>query len=627
MESDSIDYIPPGKAPKPKRVRAPLEKYKDIKWYDKARRSLSNIERSAPEAGKKIRAFVDEWDANKARWIEDFRTLRKVVKDNADMDAEKIVRYLDEWDTAKAKALKLSPDELGVARQYQAVLSRIADEAEASKILVGRRSKYFPHRFAGPGRYKQAKVDRPRGPGGGRVDPNLEIPRKKDPTRKDWIKSLDILDNYADDVSRRIAEANNLGRKHEKLARAYAKYKDMSPDQVKFHKKAIAQITRSGAIREAAGPIETTIRTATAWLDLMNAAIYQPGQMTATMVKGGFRNSVVALSKIITDPAFRKTISKGARRSGATLPDVVQELAGNLKGTNKATRTWNKYMKGKMWGIPTLDKAMRYHAYAVGDVLLKQADQGKLGARKLLDQLGFEKIETRMLQPEMVGRKLSDVTQFRMGAAEKPLWATNTMAGRFAYQYGHFAYQWGILVRDIYKTQSFTGIAKLMIAGGLAGEIVGNLRALSKGFGFEDLIDDKELREIPLDDPDGYLRAFTTRTRRFPLDHPIHRALQNFAMVGGLGVFFERFAEMALRPSEWSDIGTVFPAARRPAAILEGITEAAREGDVEPLLETGKDILPGGLGYSGWAEMLGEENARVGGRRKSGSRSRVGGRR
>jgi hypothetical protein len=164
-------------------------------------------------------------------------------------------------------------------------------------------------------------------------------------------------------------------------------------------------------------------------------------------------------------------------------------------------------------------------------------------------------------------------------------------------------------------------MAKLAIAGGLIGEVVGDVRAIAKGYGLED---EEMGKKYDVGDWKGYFKAISTRSKRFPLDHPLHRALQNFFMIGGLGIFFERGAGMALYPDEVGDLGSAFPASRRPIEAVGAITEAARAGDVEPLIEEGIHQIPG-VGYSGWTELL-EKGSRTGGRRGGSSRGRVGGR-
>jgi hypothetical protein len=600
--------------------------YKPITLASKVfRRSLQNIKHAAPQAGGRLERFVDLWDTKKADWIEDFKTTRKQIRKEK-LDEESIIKYLD----GQIEETALSEAERIAAREIRKVLDTIAAEAkqvdvasisdEGYEVLMPKgRKSYFPHYFEAAGGKKPGDISTKIPPGRGKTEVHLEKHRTS--KRKDWVKNLDVLEKYADQTARRISESVMLGKKHEKLWEDFAKYADIDTSQNIWLKKAIRQITQGPEVRTA-GKLESGFRLATAWMDLPLAAFYQPGQITSTIVKGGLKSSGKALGKLLTDPGFRRAMQKGAAKSGATLPDVIQELAGVVKGRRGRI---SKFFKGKLWGIPTADKAMRIHAYAVGDVLLKYAKKGDKGARKLIDQLGFEDMSLSSLDTPMVGRKLSDVTQFRTGPAEKPFWASETGWGRIAYQYQHFAYQWGNLVGDIYKTQGPKGMGKLLIAGGLIGEAIGDIRSIFKGFGLED----EELGErYEKGDIKGYFNAITNRSKRFPFDHPLHRALQNFFMVGGLGIFFERFADLALRPAEIGDVGTVFPAARRPTELATAAAKAVVDRDVEPIKEAIPGLLPGGFGYSGWAKWLEEEeNARVGGRRKKKSQSRVGGRR
>jgi hypothetical protein len=598
QKGEIIDY-PPGKQPGRGKKKPGLP-YRDITPMAKfARRSISNIRRAAPRAGRRLQSFVDTWDEKKARWIDDFRTAKKTIRDNG-MDEDSIIRFLD------GEEVHLPEPELKAAMQIRRHLREIAAEADANEVLIGKRAAYFPHMMPAAGKTKAGKVKGTKfPPGRGRVEPHIEMGRTS--KRKDWVRDLDVLDNYADNTARRISEAAHLGKKHQKLAAEFAKYEDISPEQTKWLKRSIQQITHGPAARTAGG-VESGVRLTAALLDLPLAAIYQPGQITATIVSGGLRNSLKAVGKMMVDPGFRKAMQKGAARSGATLPDVVQELAGRV---GKAS-----FMKGYLHGIPKLDRAMRVHAFATGEMLLGQADKGSKGARKLLDKLGFEGVDTKVLTPEAVGRKLSDKTQFRTGPAEKPLWASETGLGRFAWQYQHFAYQWGIFVGDVVRKQGIGGMLKLAIAGGLAGEVVGDIRSILKGYGLED---EEMGKRYALDDPEGYLKAITTRSKRFPLDHPVHRALQNFFMVGGAGIWFERGAGMALYPSELGDFGAAFPATRRPIEAAGAIIEAAKAGDVDPISDELIHQIPG-IGYSEWTRALTEDKRRT---RKRKSRTRT----
>ncbi|MHA2068860.1 MAG: hypothetical protein ACXABY_31240, partial [Candidatus Thorarchaeota archaeon] len=601
QKGEVIDY-PPGKKPG-KGKKEPGLPYKDISLFDKTtRRSLSNIKRAAPGAGRRVEAFVDTRDKLKARWIEDFRLAKEKIK-KAKLDEDAIIRYLDGED------IQLPGPELKGAMELRRVTRTIQNAADAEGVLTGPRAAFFPHYMPAAGKGKAGKVRGTKFPfGRGKIEPHIEMPRTS--KRTDWIRNLDVLDNYADNVARRVAEAAHLGKKHEKLATEFAKYEDISPQQSDWLKRTVSQITQGPGARTSGG-VESSVRLGAALADLPYAAIYQPGQISATMIAGGLRNSTKALFKMITDPTFRKAMKTGARGEGATLPDVVQELAGRVGNT--------KFLGGYLHGIPTTDRAMRVHAYATGHVLLGQADKGNKGARRLLDALGFDGVDTKVLTPEAVGRKLSDKTQFRTGPAEKPLWASETAMGRFAWQYQHFAYHWGIFVGDVVRKQGIRGLLKLATIPVIAGEVIGDIRAIAKGHGLED----KELGRIADEgDIDGYLKAITTRSRRFPLDHPFHRALQNFFMVGGAGIFFERGAGMILRPKgELGDIGAALPASRRPIEIGTAAIEAGRAGEVEPLTkELGRQIP--GYSYSGWQEMMEGEPRRKTRKRKSRSRSR-----
>ena len=102
-----------------------------------------------------------------------------------------------------------------------------------------------------------------------------------------------------------------------------------------------------------------------------------------------------------------------------------------------------------MWGVPTMDRFARVHAFTAGTSMGQAARAGDVDALKTLDMMGFD--TSKKFSPEMVGRFISDRTQFRTGPAHKPLWASSSEWGKFAWQYKTFAYHHGILVKDIFK--------------------------------------------------------------------------------------------------------------------------------------------------------------------------------
>jgi hypothetical protein len=247
-----------------------------------------------------------------------------------------------------------------------------------------------------------------------------------------------------------------------------------------------------------------------------------------------------------------------------------------------------------------MDKQQRIVAYAVGETMLSEAQAGNKGAMKTLRGLGFTE-DLKTLSPDTVGKRLSDKTQFRTGAAEKPLWASNNEFGKFAYQYKHFAYQWGIMVKDLVRERNFGAIAKMMVVSGVGmGEVVGDIRAVIKGY---DPFMDKELQKTSHGDPIGYLKALTTRSKRFPLTHPIHRLLQNWGMTGGFGLLTEEIFETIQRPSDMDSLSGIIPIARRPIGAIQAIGTAASRGEVEPITDEMLHQIPG-VGWSAWTKAM-----------------------
>jgi hypothetical protein len=578
-------------------------------------RTLANLEYALPKAGERLKQFVNWWEGQSASTIYDLKQYKKAVRalPDAKNAEQRIISYLDGDQVAWA-----DQKELKLALEIRAQLRNIAQHAENYGVMsdLGPRKTYFPHIFekdwAGPGEI--GPTGRKARKAGGQQYGHLEKHRESD--AENWIRNLDVLEGYADNAWRRISEAIFLGKKHQKIRKLVNSYDirgkgalDPTRKQTDYIKKSIDTITQTAQ----SDPRLSRLRYAFALLDLPLAAIYQPAQATATAAMAGVWRSIKVAAQLAVQPKFRAAMRESAERSGALRPDVVMELAANAARTSTTTGP----LKGFMWGIPTLDKAVRVHAFAVGEAVHAAALKGNKHAKNLLETLGFKNFEDpKTIGADQVGLRLSNKTQFRTGPAQKPLWASTEM-GRFVWQYKHFAYHWGILTRDMFM-MAMRGnpgpLVKTITIGGLiTGEVVGDIRATLKGY---DPFMDRDIPYDP-DEPEVWLHAVLDRSRRVPISHPLPRILQNWFMIGGAGLFAETLLEPFLREG-WGELGSFVPASRRPLELLEGVTQSTAAGDVEPLTRKLVQQTPV------WGYQLGQDDGgrKSRGRRKRGRRQR-----
>jgi len=262
--------------------------------------------------------------------------------------------------------------------------------------------------------------------------------------------------------------------------------------------------------------------------DLGLAAPLQLGQFTNTAAYGGLGRSMRAFAQLTKKGQYETQMLK-AMRTGALNPDVAMEIIG--KTSDDLPLFKNERINKFMYGVNTMDKAMRVHAYTVGEFMLNEAKAGDKGAAKMVKDLGLDLGKT---SADEVGRTLSDKTQFRTGPGEIPLWASSPF-GRMVFQYKNFAYRYTAFARGMVK-DAMAGnpkpLAVFLAAGAPAGEIVNDIRSALKGRSLT-----PEEKDTPWNDKkweENLKAAFTTR--RIPLTSPGMRLLQNYLTIGGIGI-------------------------------------------------------------------------------------------
>jgi len=215
----------------------------------------------------------------------------------------------------------------------------------------------------------------------------------------------------------------------------------------------------------------------------------------------------------------QRQIGLRALKASALTPDIGIEALGAVRGK------WTG--GGYMHGIPTMDKAMRVHAFRVGELLHRDAVSGNKGALKSLERLGIK--DASKATPDQVGKLLSDKTQFRTGTLDLPLWSSSPL-GRTATMYTGFMYQHTKFAMGLWRNpiKNAAAIARFAVIGSVAGEAVNDIRSGAK---FQNILGNEKFKRKEADWID------VLKNKRIPLTSPLKREIQNLAILGGIGVF------------------------------------------------------------------------------------------
>jgi hypothetical protein len=564
---------PPGRSKPPKGPKKPKSEQPKTPKIDAVNlsafrratgRVIENIKRSMPAAGQKMEDFLLMWERFSAKDIAQRKDWARILREHGGSNAEaNVVKWLDEGEDA----VVLDNVELEIAQKFRDQLNKIQAQAETFGVSVGHRNNYFPHFFRDTGWSPPAKVGQTSRSYRDVVRKSAHLEKSREAGRTDYVRELDVLDNYIDESWRRISESINLGKNHEKLRKVLDSYEGIDRATADHVTQGIKYITQTAEVKASAKTF-SRVRYIQGLTDLGLAGLYQPTQISHTTALTGLADSGKALKRLLTDAPFRQRQYHEATKSGALRPDIMLDTLGN-------TRELIPGLKGNyMHGVPTMDKFMRVHAFTAGTSLGQAAKAGDTSALKTLEMMGFD--VSKKFSPEMVGRFVSDRTQFRTGPAHKPLWAQSSEWGKFLWQYKTFAYHHGIFVKDITK-MAVQGNPKPLVTflagAGLMGELLGDLRAMIRGrdpFGGKGLnFDDNDQSELAL-------HALFDRSQRIPLSHPIWRYIQNFTMIGGFGVVQETLGDQILYPGVGQTAGQTLGAG--PANIASLADQTIMEG-------------------------------------------------
>ncbi|KKN65776.1 hypothetical protein LCGC14_0478210 [marine sediment metagenome] len=558
----------------------------------------SNFEKIHPGLAAKFDDYFSLAEEPAMRNIAELYNLKRGLNKSQRKEAISTLVELDRHPERNLDDLRFDDPQVEAAvRQVRMMVDKTWDDAVKGGVRKADdrpRKNYFPRKFA-EGWEDEALQSPKLTENWEDIDPHLEKPRLTG--RSDYRRDWDVLDEYFIGGYRRISEVQTFGKGLKEL-RDLLKTLPVDPMTSKFVRMNARRVL--GREPEGlGGKVLGTARHTEALADLGLAPFYQPIQYVNVGLHAGFGRSVRGLTNFMThygDETYR------ALRSGALTPNISQEVIGAYGG--KST-FYPRAVENFMYGIPTTDKFTRIPANTAGRLLVQDALESKWyqtryakwSAGKDLKGLGFDvsKIKDTPEWHEKVGKALSDKALYRTGAMEVPGWFSSP-AGKLGSQYTRFMYRHSIMIGNLFKEAAqgnvlpltrFLTVSMPIIQG--ASEFLIPLReglreAIKQSFG-EDPYDLEKIKWEALGDENAWDDEVTwgaiLRNKRIPMSHPYKRALQNFAMYGGIGLYqmiverIFRGGSIEEKGAQWLGpvIGTGMEAVGSIAADVERATE------------------------------------------------------
>lgn len=431
-------------------------------------------------------------------------------------------------------------------------LEKVRETADSFGWNIGDIADYFPHRFKDGPRPEQAAlpVAEQLSERSGRSflaenrarTYNLERAREKD--LKGYRRDRDVVSEYLIDSYKQLSEIAFYGQQRG------------NRDSIKFNSRnqhieaynIIGRITdpvdqavalqgfrrlTMNETERSFDPALRRLRDINAFISLSTSAIPQTSQVAHIFSDTSLSAVQRAAREVVGDNAAMR---REALRSGAMIPVLRGEMRRAAGG--KST--------GFMWGLPTMDAQMR--VTAVASARHHVANLVKAGDVKGLVALGVPR--SRALAPTeadilRVGRKLSDTTQFRSDTQDIPVGFTSE-GGKTVFQFQSFMFRHTAYIADMVRNapRNPGRLAKFLISAAVLGEMAQDLRAIFLDY---DIIGEhEEFSDATI--AQALSRAASgRRVSPFKKDGTVSasgtfwRAIQNFAYVGGIGIWQSLF--------------------------------------------------------------------------------------
>lgn len=560
-------------------------------WVARPLIPFRNAVSQIPDVGRQARAKIDGF-----------------ISAHEDLSSAYAHRYLktvsrltpDEW-AATQHALEgeapASPKVAAATQEIRRIGDELAAKAGDADVFIGYRENHFPHKFQ-DGSWadfggEAATMERTPGPTSRRAG---HLERERLSERGDYRRDAGVYLDYILESTKRIAQAEHLGKRFEKVPRP------SNPADARYLETGLVRMSGNEPATQAHA-ISQGVRSFEAATKLGFSPVRQTGGFPAIFSVGGTK-ALRALGESFAD-AMRARAGDKVSKMGSVELDAVRSgaIIGNLADEAQALAgvaskiPWARASQG-------VDRFMRVVADRTARHLVPELiERGRRGDRAALADLGRLGISPDApLTPETLdqaGRALSNLTQGRADVARVPLWATSP-AGRVATQFMHTMYAVTGAVHNTAQRAAqgdLRPLAKYLAAAAVTGELGNDLIAAAKGYG------------IRGEDPEGWLDVF--KSKRISWEHPLQRMAQN-VVFSGLGIYqtiFERFIQSrdvadALGPGV-SDVGKLVNAGFE--AREKGLGPAAANLG-RAAIET---TIPFGLGRQISSEFLNEERPQV----------------
>lgn len=301
----------------------------------------------------------------------------------------------------------------------------------------------------------------------------------------------------------------------------------------------------------------------------VTSGVVQPAQLLNVASKTSYAATLKALAQI-----HNKVSREWALSTGAYLDEAVQDMIGTESDIGK-------FWVSKVIGLEPLDKANRVVAALAGKIYATE-QAAKYAAKPTLRLA--ERLKKLGLDPEMIaaqGGKLTPDqarraglvtsldTQFGSQVLDLPDFK-NTDGGKFVYQFKSFALQQtSFIQRELMKPAM-----SYLTSGGRRGDL-GPLLRYAAGIG-----------------PTGAIIGSLIRTikGRPEPDDPRLKLIENAALAGGFGIFYDTWSALAKSPNDFLAF-FAGPTAGNIAQLATGTAKAV-QGKPDALAESAVRRIP-----------------------------------
>ena len=357
--------------------------------------------------------------------------------------------------------------------------------------------------------------------------------------RPDWIPEFARMKDpmaelvlYINNAERRLTEAKRFGIKDEKIKELISGIYDEGGD-AGFAKALFDRYAGKDIQESLWQDLSRVVNNFQVLTKLTFASIANASQPVNTLMFTNFKSFAKGFQRALTQEGRDFALKTGAALE-STIRQIMEEAGGaygnwaqkSLKYTGfTATEKFNRILSanmGKVFVEDIVAKGMKRGSFK--DIEIRALKKLALNPEKILANKGLS--ERELLT---AGKLVSDITQFRHGAMELPLWWTSA-GGRIVTQFKKYAYnQTRFLWENMVKEAGKGNLKPLLIfltAFPVLGEMVGDVRAL-----------------------------IGAKKRPSFKEQPIQRLIENISWVGGMGIALDYLRALRYRGGSFSFLG------------------------------------------------------------------------